>query len=104
MESPSTQASNSAVGRYRSYGLFGGAALGGVSGVLVSGPNFFVWSVAQSVGAIVGLAAAVALIGWLFAGLVVGGLVAGGTWAGTQDNASSSDVGGEGVGGGGSGD
>ena len=87
-----------AIGRYKTYGLFGGAALGSVVGVLVSGPNFFVWSPAQSVGVIVGLAVGMAVIGYLFIGLVVGGFAGGGAAEGENGEMSGS------VGGGYSGD
>lgn len=70
----SSQAPSNTISRFRTYGLFGGAALGGVVGVLVSGPNFFVWSPAQSIGIIAGLAIGAATIGYLFVGLAAGGL------------------------------
>lgn len=71
------QASENATGRYKSYGLFGGAAFGGFAGILVSGPNFYVWPVAQSVGVIAGLAVGMSMIGYLFFGLVIGGFAGG---------------------------
>lgn len=78
MNARSPQAPANAIGRYKTYGLFGGAALGSVVGVLMSGPNFFVWAPAQSVGLIGGLAVGMGLIGYLFVGLVVGGFAGGG--------------------------
>ena len=74
MSVPSSQAPTKTIGRFRTYGLFGGAALGGVVGVLVSGSNFFVWSPAKSIGVIAGLAIGAAAIGYLLVGLAAGGL------------------------------
>jgi hypothetical protein len=94
MKLRSSQAPANTIGRYKTYGLFGGAALGSVVGVLVSGPNFFVWSPAQSVGVIVGLAVGVGVIGYLFIGLVVGGFAGGDASAGGNGEMSGSVGGG----------
>ena len=106
-----SQAPENAVRRYTTYGLFGGGAFGGVVGVLLSGPNFFVWSLAQSAGVITGLAVGVALVGYLFVGLLVGGLAAGGVSSeelgeigGSLAGASAADGADGGGGGGGAGD
>ena len=69
----SSHAPTNAIGGFQTYGLFGGAALGGVVGVLVSGPNFFVWSPVQSIGVIAGFTIGAAAIGYLFVGLAAGG-------------------------------
>lgn len=95
----------SAIGRYRACGLFGGATLGSVIGVLVSGPNFFVWSPAQSVGVIAGMAAGLAAIGYFFVGLVVGGFTGGvGSAEGQGETSGSVGGAGDGADGGGGGD
>lgn len=95
-----------AISRCKAYGLFGGAALGSIVGVIVSGPNFFVWSPFQSVGVIAGLAAGMAMIGYLFIGLVVGGFAGGGASDGEEVMSGSVDGGiaGGGADGGGGGD
>jgi hypothetical protein len=72
MNPHSTQAPRDIVRRYRSYGLFGGAAVGAVVGVLVSGPNFHDWAAAQSLAVIAGFAVGSALIGYLFLAQVFG--------------------------------
>lgn len=72
MNPHSTQAPRDIVRRYRSYGLFGGAAVGAVAGVLLSGPNFHVWAAAQSLSVIVGFAVGGALIGHFFLTLLFG--------------------------------
>ncbi len=98
---------NSAIGRYRTYGLFGGTLLGSVFGVLVSGPNFFVWSPGQSVAVVAALAIGMAAIGYVFVGLVVGGFAASGASVGGQGEMSGTVGGGDavdGIGGGGGGD
>ena len=94
----SSQAPKNTIDKYQTYGLFGGAALGGVVGVLVSGPNFFVWTPAQSIGVIAGFAIAAAAIGYLLAGLAVGGLAGSHASAGGHGDTSGF------VGGGGSAD
>lgn len=94
----SSQVPTNTTGRYQTYGLFGGAALGGVVGVLVSGPNFFVWTLAQSIGVIAGSVIGAAAIGYLFVGLAVGGLAGSDPSAGGHEETSGF------VGGGGSAD
>ena len=68
----STQASKDILRRYRSYGLFGGAAVGAVVGILVSGPNFHEWAAAQSLSVIAGFTLGSALIGHFFLAPVLG--------------------------------
>ena len=70
--------------RYRSYGLFGGAALGLFAGVLISGPHFDEWPAGASLGLVLACAAAGALIGWLFLGIATGSLAGGGAWGAGQ--------------------
>jgi hypothetical protein len=65
---------------YRVYGLLGGAALGLVFGVLISGPQFYHWPVVASLSVISACAAGGALFGWCFLDIIVGGL-AGATYA-----------------------
>lgn len=90
----SPHAAATAIDRYKTYGLFGGGALGGVIGALVSGPNFFVWSPAQSVGAIVGLAMGMAVLCYFFVELVVGGFAGSGASTGGQGEMNGSVDGG----------
>lgn len=62
--------------RYRGYAWLGGAALGLVAGVLISGPHFFDWPAMNSLGVVLGGGAVGALAGWLFGAAVVGSLAA----------------------------
>ncbi|WP_298209764.1 hypothetical protein [Acidovorax sp.] len=103
----SSQAPQNTVGRYKIYGLFGGGVLGSVIGVLASGPNFFVWSPAQSIGVVAGLTMGMAVIGYFFAGLVVGDSAGDGASAEGQKEMNSTVGGGsaaDGADGGGVGD
>jgi hypothetical protein len=72
MNQHSTHVAKDIVRRYRRYGLFGGAAVGALVGVLVSGPNFHEWATAQSLAVIAGCATGSALIGYFFLALVIG--------------------------------
>ncbi|WP_141514147.1 hypothetical protein [Ramlibacter sp. WS9] len=72
MNPHSTQSSKDILRRYRSYGLFGGAAVGAVVGVLVSGPNFREWAATQSLAVIAGFMVGIALIGYFFLAQVFG--------------------------------
>lgn len=103
MNNHSPRTSSAAFSRHKTYGLFGGAALGSVFGVLMSGPNFFVWSPLKSLGVIAGCAVGVALIGYFFIGLIVGGFAGDGAWAdesGSRSGSDASGVTGDGSGGG----
>ena len=90
----SSSAPTNVSGRYKTYGLFGGAVLGSVVGVLASGPNFLVWSPAQSVGVIAGLAVGMAATGYLFIGLIFGGMAGAGASEGENGDMSDSVGGG----------
>ena len=100
-------ASQNAVGQYKTYGFFGGAAFGGVAGILVSGPNFYVWPASQSVGVIAGLTVGMAIIGYLFFGFIIGGSagshasVEGQAEIGSSESGGFAGNGAEGSGGGG---
>jgi len=72
MNQLSTQASGDTAHRYRRYGLFGGAAVGAVAGILVSGPNFHEWAATQSLAVVLGFTLVIALIGHFFLALVLG--------------------------------
>lgn len=72
MNQHNTHAAKDIIRRYRSYGLFGGAAVGALVGVLVSGPNFHEWATAQSLAVIAGCAAGSAFMGYFFLALVFG--------------------------------
>lgn len=74
-----TQASRDIVRRYRSCGFFGGAAVGAVIGVLVSGPNFHEWAAAQSLAVIAGFTVTLSLIGYFFLAQMFGASTSGGT-------------------------
>ena len=71
--------------RYRSYGLFGGAALGVVVGVLVSGPNLHEWAAAQSLAVIAGFTVGIAFIGYFFLAQVIGASSGVGAWNDEQE-------------------
>ena len=78
---------------YRQMGAMGGAGLGLVMGVLVSGPNFGAWAPWQSVATIL-LGGAVGLLaGWMFLELLLGALLGG---SGASDPSSDSAQGGHG--------
>jgi len=77
MNKRNTQGLSGTVRPYKSYGLLGGAALGAVFGVLVSGPHFSEWAAAQSLAVIVGFTALSAFIGYYFLALVLGASVNG---------------------------
>jgi len=72
MNQLSTQARGCTPHRYRRYGLVGGAALGVVAGLLVSGPNFHEWAATQSLAVALGFTLVIALIGHFFLALVLG--------------------------------
>lgn len=72
MNQLNTQARGDTAHRYRRYGLFGGAAVGTVAGVLVNGPNFHVWAATQSLAVILGFTVVIALSGNFFFALVLG--------------------------------
>jgi hypothetical protein len=73
------------VRRYRSRGLFGGAAVGAVVGLLVSGPNFHEWAAAQSLAVIVAFAVGSAAIGYFFLALLFGASTSAGSSNDEQD-------------------
>ncbi len=72
MSQPSTQARGDTAHQYRRYGLFGGAVVGAVAGLLGSGPNFHEWAATQSIAVVLGFTLLIALIGHFFLALVLG--------------------------------
>lgn len=93
-------AGQAAVQSYRAYGLFGGIALGGFVGILVSGPHFDEWAASASLALILACAAGGALIGWLFLSIVSGSVAGGGAWGtGHGEGGDVSGSGGHGSGG-----
>lgn len=81
------------VRKYQGYGLFAGASLGIVIGILLSGPHFFEWSAGESLEVILGCAAIGAWVGWI--------APASASWATATESGSWSDglVVGDGTGG-----
>lgn len=58
--------------RYQGYGLLGGATLGLIVGVMLSGPWFYEWPVVALLAVMSTCAATGALAGWLFLPLILG--------------------------------
>jgi hypothetical protein len=85
MNQHSTQAPRDIVRRYRSYGLFGGAALGAVVGVLVSGPHLHEWAAAQSLAVIAAFTVGIAFVGYFFLAQVIGASTGVGAWNDEQE-------------------
>ena len=83
------------VDRYKTIGLLGGLFLGGVTGVMVAGPNFPEWSGARSLLTIFGSVGLGGLIGYFAGEIAAASLVSG------AGSGSGSGTGGAGGGGGG---
>lgn len=93
-------AGQAAVRSYRAYGLFGGIALGGLTGILVSGPHFDEWAASASLALILACTAGGALIGWLFLSIASGSVAGGGAWGtGHGEGGDMSGIGDHGSGG-----
>lgn len=85
---------------YRAYGLLGGIALGGFTGIVISGPHFDEWAAEASLALVLACTAAGALMGWLFLGIATGSLAGGGAWgAGHGEGGDVSGTGGHDFGG-----
>jgi len=93
-------AGQAAARNYRAYGLWGGIALGGFTGILISGPHFDEWSAGVSLALVLACTASGALIGWLFLSIASGSVAGGGAWgAGHAEGGDASGAGGHGSGG-----
>jgi hypothetical protein len=96
MKSLGSQESKETIHRFRRYGLFGGAALGVLVGVLVSGPHFAEWAAAQSLAVIGGFMGGTALFGYLLLPQLSGALAGDGHAGSEQDERTPARSGGAG--------
>ncbi|TWO69818.1 hypothetical protein FN976_18550 [Caenimonas sedimenti] len=78
-EAHNMQTPKATIRRFKGYGLFGGATLGVLVGILVSGPHSPEWSVVLSLAVVGGFGCGGALIGYLILPQLSGALAGGGS-------------------------